>query len=102
TLAHPAGHLVRVSVLAPLEADEFEQFTRCRPACTRLATRDFERQLHVLDRRAPRQQRRVLKHEADVPMLTRDTGRRAKHADLATARLDEVRDDSQERRLPAA
>ena len=35
-------------------------------------------------------------------MLTRDTGRRAEHADLAAARLDEVRDDAQERRLPAA
>src|SRR5205814_1215288 len=74
-LAHAAGQFMWEILLPTLEADEFQEFTRRRRARRKTAkATDFRRQLDILQCRAPRQQRGVLKHEAErspVPRLLR-------------------------------
>ena len=87
-LALAAGQLVRIGVGAVLQAHQFQQFVRRAAALAAGAAADLQRQLDVLQRGAPGQQRRVLEHEADVAALARRLrrGRRARRCCRGWAR----------------
>ena len=101
-LAHAARQFVGIGLLPARQADQRQQFARLEGAAPLAAAADFERQLDVLERRAPRQQRGVLKDEADVAPRARRLGRRPEHRDLAGGRRQKIRDDPQQGRLAAS
>ncbi len=63
---------------------------------------DLGRQLDVLQRSAPGQQRGILEHEAERAVLPRLLRREAEHRDLSARRRDQVGDHAQQGRLAAA
>src|SRR5207244_7695770 len=70
----------RSSDLFPaLEPDQLQQFRRRRLAFVFRAVGHFQRQRDVGKRRAPWQERRILKHEADVAPPPRRTRRSEEH-----------------------
>jgi hypothetical protein len=85
-----------------LQAHEFQQLLRRAAALAAGAAAHLQRQLHVLQRGAPGQQRRVLEHEADVAVLARGLRRGRQHLDAAPAGLQQVGHHAQEGRLAAA
>ena len=65
-LAHAAGQLMRIVVLEAGEADGADQHVRARPRLGVEPPLDVEREQHVLQRRAPRQEIILLRHVADA------------------------------------
>ena len=72
------------------------------PAGRALRAADLERQLDVLQRRAPRQQRRRPGTRSRATLEPRLLRRHAEHRDAAAGRRHEVGDDPQQGRLAAA
>src|SRR6202043_1555602 len=83
------------------EADRAEQLLATRPpACLRIA-HDLQWQLHVSERSAPRQQRRLLKNKPELIFPARGCTGLAAHRNGAGGGGNEIADETQERALSA-
>src|SRR5919108_21771 len=101
-LLHPAGELPRVMVLEPGQLDELDHLADALGAPAAVPAAHFERQGDVLRHRAPVVEDGVLKDDAVVAVDPGAVGGLSVDDDLARRRLDEIADDTEERRLPAA
>ncbi|MDR8922584.1 hypothetical protein FEP54_01292 [Burkholderia multivorans] len=99
-LAHAARQLARIRVLEAVEADQVD---RGECALAPLACADAERlepRFDVLQHGEPREQRERLEYHRDA--FGRPAQRLAEIRDFAAGRLDQPRDDAQQRRLARA
>ena len=101
-LLHPAGELPWVVVLEALELDQLEQLPYARRTLLAAPLQQLERQRDVLRDRAPVVEHRLLEDDSVVVVEPGAVSGLAVDLDDALARLDQVADDPQERRLAAA
>ena len=101
-LLHPARELARAVLGEVGQPDELEQLERLRAPLRLADPVQAERQLDVALHRAPLEQPRRLEGDAVVLVQARAARRLAVDQHRALARLDEVGDDPQQRRLAAA
>jgi hypothetical protein len=66
-LPHAAGELVRPLATEPLEPDDLEQVLGPPPPLALVDALEPQRELDVSGHRQPREQRRLLEHQRDVP-----------------------------------
>jgi hypothetical protein len=84
------------------QADQLEQLERLLATLRAVDAVQAERQLDVAADRAPLEQAGLLEGDAVVLVQARPAGRLAVDEHRALGRLDQVRDDPQQRRLAAA
>ena len=101
-LLHAARELPRVVVLEPGELDELEHLLDPLGALGAAPAEHLERQRDVLRHGAPVVEHGVLEDDPVVAVEPGLVRRLAVHRHLPARRLDEVADDAQQRRLPAA
>ncbi len=65
-LAHAAGELARIGGLEAVEADEVDRLQRAPAHLRHRHAEGFEAELHVLQHRQPREQRKALEHHRDT------------------------------------
>jgi hypothetical protein len=99
-LLHAAGQLVREPLVEPGEADKVEQLAGAVAVCRPGPAEDLDRQQYVVEHRTPRQQRRALEDQRDVPTWLHDGRSADEH--LAARRRDKARNEPQQGGLPAA
>src|SRR6476469_4229019 len=101
-LLHPAGELPGVVALEASELDELEHLLDLGRTPFPAPAGKLERQGDVLGNGAPVVENGVLEDDAVVTIDPRLTGGLAVYERRSRGRLDQVADDSQERRLAAA
>ena len=101
-LLHPARELPRMVLLEALELDEVDQLLDAVVPLPAVPAEDLERQPDVLLHGAPVEEHRVLEDDPVVAVEPRLVRALAVHDHVAGARLDQVADDPEERRLAAA
>ena len=101
-LLHAARELPGVVLLEPGELDELDHLLDARRALRAVPAQHLERQRDVLRDRAPVVEDGRLEDDPVVAVEPRLAGRLAVDRDVARRRLDDVADDAQQRRLPAA
>src|SRR5258706_7807441 len=99
---HAAGELVRKRVLERAQADEPERLARAAGALRLGRRAGLERELHVPERGAPRQQAVLLEHVARGAPVVELLARGAADANAAAVGLDDAGDDVEQRSLPRA
>ncbi|MCY1519116.1 hypothetical protein D9M68_538550 [compost metagenome] len=101
-LALAARQFVRHRLFTPLQSDESQKFFRIRVGRARFALSDQQRETHIVDHVAPRQQRCFLENEGEIAALARLARRLAMHGHGAIGDVHEIRDRSQQGGLAAA
>src|SRR5207247_6286200 len=100
-LRQPAGRLARGLYLEPLEAERDEELRRDRAPALGGHAPELEAELHVLQRRPPRKEARVLEHGRDAARVgPRD--RLAVDQNAPAVRVNGAPEHSEERGLAAA
>ena len=99
-LAHPARQLVRLFVGEAMQPDAIEQRVRRVVVVVDRALQDADREQHVVERALPRQQGRILEHDADAGARTGH--RSAVDDDAAGGHRLKASDHHQQRALAAA
>ena len=103
-LAHPARQLAGPRVLEALEPHELDEVAgdRAAVAVSDRAPRDLEGQRHVAEHVPPREEARVLEHDAHLAATTGVAGAHAVDLDQAIGRLVDIGDEAEQGRLAAA
>src|SRR5437867_3722971 len=100
-LLHAPGELARVLAREPLEAERAEELRRDRAPALGGHAPELEAELHVLERRPPGKEARVLEHGRDAARVgPRD--RLAVDQNAPAVRMNEAAEHSEERGLAAA
>src|SRR5213083_534763 len=100
-LLHAPGELARVLAREPLEAERAEELRRDRAPALGGHAPELEAELHVLERRPPRKEARVLEHGRDAARVgPRD--RLAVDQNAPAVRVNEAPEHSEERGFAAA
>src|SRR5437899_6716588 len=100
-LLHAPGELARVLAREPLEAERAEELRRDRAPALGGHAPELEAELHVLERRPPGKEARVLEHGRDAARVgPRD--RLAVDQNAPAVRVNEAPEHSEERGLAAA
>src|SRR6516225_11948032 len=94
---------MREACFPAFEADESQELTRRgRAFCEVAPPTNLERQFDIPKRRAPRQERRVLKNKTELPVDPRLTRRTSEYAQRTAGRVDQIRHDAQQCGLAAS
>src|SRR5438552_3995770 len=99
-LLHAARELARVRAFAALEPHEPQDVARFLGGGAALEPEDLDRQQHVLEDGAPREEHRRLEHHPDAPARPGDP--RRTDADVPGAGVEQPADQLEQRRLAAA